>query len=110
MTLSIKISSKDLTQAPEIFELPERRLELVDAISHSLMQIIDYHCSTSSDGSLKDAIGVAGERWYAGALVLATSAADSLELLVDWERWGENGGGVFTYEHVELYNPQAPQE
>jgi len=107
MTLSI--SSKDLTQAPEILELPERRLELVAAISHSLMQIIDYHCSTSSDGSLKDAIGVAGERWYAGALVLATSAADSLELLVDWERWAENGGGVFTYEHVELFNPNAPQ-
>ena len=108
MTLSI--SSKDLTQAPEILKLPERHLELVAAISHSLMQIIDYHCSTSSNGSLKDAIGVAGERWYAGALVLAVSAADSLERLVDWERWGENGGGVFTYEHVELYNPQAPQE
>lgn len=108
MTLSI--SSKDLTQAPEILELPERRLELVAALSHSLMQIIDYHCSTSSDGSLKDAIGVAGERWYVGALVLATSAADSLELLVDWERWAENGGGVFTYEHVELFNPQSPQE
>lgn len=110
MTLSIKISSKDLTQAPEILNLPERHLELVAAISHSLMQIIDYHCSTSSDGSLKDAIGVAGERWYVGALVLAASAADSLERLVDWERWGENGGGVFTYEHVELFNPQAPQE
>lgn len=110
MTLSIKISSKDLTQAPETINLPDRHLELVAAISHSLMQIIDYHCSTSSDSSLKDAIGVAGERWYAGALVLATSAAESLERLVDWERWGENGGGVFTYEHVELFNPQAPQE
>ncbi len=110
MTLSIKISSKDLTQAPETINLPERHLELVAALSHSLMQIIDYHCSTSSDGSLKDAIGVAGERWYVGALALAASAADSLERLVDWERWGENGGGVFTYEHVELFNPQAPQE
>lgn len=110
MTLSIKISSKDLTQAPEILKLPDRHLELVAAISHSLMQIIDYHCSTSSNGSLKDAIGVAGERWYAGALVLAVSAADSLERLVDWERWGENGGGVFTYENVELFNPQDPQE
>lgn len=110
MTLSIKISSKDLTQAPEILELHERRLELVAALSHSLMQIIDYHCSTTSDGSLKDAIGVAGERWYVGALVLAASAADSLERLVDWERWAENGGGVFTYEHVELFNPQSPQE
>ena len=108
MTLSI--SSKDLTQAPETLKLPERHLELVAAISHSLMQIIDYHCSTSSNGSLKDAIGVAGERWYAGALVLAASAADSLERLVDWERWAENGGGVFTYEYVELFNPQAPQE
>ena len=108
MTLSI--SSKDLTQAPETINLPDRHLELVAALSHSLMQIIDYHCSTSSNGSLKDAIGVAGERWYAGALVLAVSAADSLERLVDWERWGENGGGVFTYENVELFNPQDPQE
>ena len=108
--MALSISSKDLTQAPEILKLPERHLELVAAISHSLMQIIDYHCSTSSDGSLKDAIGVAGERWYAGALVLAVSAADSLERLVDWERWGENGGGVFTYDHVELFNPQDPQE
>lgn len=110
MTLSIKISSKDLTRAPETLKLPERHLELVAALSHSLMQIIDYHCSTPSNGSLKDAIGVAGERWYAGALVLAVSAADSLERLVDWERWGENGGGVFTYENVELFNPQDPQE
>lgn len=108
MTLSI--CSKDLTQAPETINLPDRHLELVAALSHSLMQIIDYHCSTSSDGSLKDAIGVAGERWYVGALVLAVSAADSLERLVDWERWGENGGGVFTYENVELFNPQDPQE
>lgn len=110
MTLSIKISSKDLTQAPETLKLPDRHLELVAALSHSLMQIIDYHCSTSSGGSLKDAIGVTGERWYAGALVLAVSAAESLERLVDWERWGENGGGVFTYENVELFNPQDPQE
>ena len=110
MTLSIKISSKDLTQTPETLELPERHLELVAAISHSLMQIIDYHCSTPSYSSLKDAIGVAGERWYVGALVVATSAADSLERLVDWERWGENGGDVFTYENVELFNPQDPQE
>ena len=108
--MTLMISSKDLTQTPETLELPDRHLELVAALSHSLMQIIDYHCSTSSDGSLKDAIGVAGERWYVGALVLATSAADSLERLVDWERWGESGGGVFTYEHVELYNPQRPRE
>ena len=108
MTLSI--SSKDLTQTPETLELPDRQLELAAALSHSLMQIIDYHCSTSSDGSLKDAIGVTGERWYVGALVLAASAADSLERLVDRERWAENGGEVFTYENVELFNPQAPQE
>ena len=51
---------------------------------------------TASD-CLKERIGTTGDRWYGGCLLLAMSMAEVVDDLCDFE-----GGGVFTYEHIEV--------
>lgn len=41
------------------------------------------------------------DRLHGGCLFLSFVALAVLEAMVDWDRWGEEGGGVFNYEHLE---------
>jgi hypothetical protein len=46
------------------------------------------------------------DRLHGGCLFLSFTALAVLEDLVDWDRWGEEGGGVFNYEHLEASDDQ----
>lgn len=41
------------------------------------------------------------DRLHGGCLFLSLVTMAVLEDLIDWDKWGEAGGGVFSYEHLE---------
>lgn len=41
------------------------------------------------------------DRMLGGCLFLSLATLAVLEDMVDWDRWGEEQGGVFAYEHLE---------
>jgi hypothetical protein len=50
------------------------------------------------------------DRLHGGCLFLSFTALAVLEELIDWDRWGEVGGGVFAYEHLEADDTQLYTE
>lgn len=51
--------------------------------------------------SFHEGVETSFDRLHGGCLFLSFATMAVLEELVDWDRWGEEGGGVFAYEHLE---------
>ena len=50
------------------------------------------------------------DRLHGGCLFLSFTALAVLEELIDWDKWSEDGGGVFSYEHLEADDTQPYTE
>ena len=61
---------------------------------------------------LYEQAGTSFDRLHGGCLFLSMVTLATLEDLIDWDKWGEAGGGVFSYEHLEandkLHYPECP--
>lgn len=53
------------------------------------------------DPCLSGRIDTGFDRLHGGCLFLSFTAMAVLEALIDWDRWQEEGGGVFAYENLE---------
>ena len=72
------------------------------ALNQGLLKLADYHMHRANGSDLLDQIGTSGDRWYGGCLLLAIEMAKVVDKAIDWDRYSESLGGVFTYEHVEI--------
>lgn len=57
-----------------------------------------------SKPSFYDSIETSFDRLHGGCLFLSFAALSVLEDLIDWDRWGEEQGGVFAYEQLEAHD------
>lgn len=72
------------------------------ALIQGLLKLADHYMHPANNSNLLDQIGTAGDRWYGGCLLLAIEMAKVVDKAIDWDRYGEAIGGVFTYEYVEI--------
>jgi len=60
--------------------------------------------------SFHEGIETCFDRLHGGCLFLSFTALAVLEELIDWDKWSEDGGGVFAYEHLEADDTQPYTE
>lgn len=77
------------------------------ALIQGLLKLADHYMHPANDSGLLDQIGTTGDRWYGGCLLLAIEMAKVVDKSIDWDRYGEAIGGVFTYEYVEISTGMA---
>jgi len=64
---------------------------------HIYREVLDKE---KNDG-LYDRLDTSFDRLHGGCLFLSCAAMAVLEVVVDWDQWGEDGGGMLAYEHLE---------
>ena len=79
------------------------------ALIQGLLKLVDHYMHPANGSALLDQIGTCGDRWYGGCLLLAIEMAKVVDKSIDWDRYGETIGGVFTYEYVEI-EPDMAEE
>lgn len=121
------IEKSDLCQVeggrPRLVTIQPAHLIYAAALTQALIRLIDRQWEAPDrlpgplaacypeGGAMQDAVGTSGDRWYAGAQLLALKVAPVLDAVVAdlVDREVVELSGVLTYEYVEIVQNDYPQ-